>query len=118
MVGGIKSKVYNEGTHFRIPIIEVLYLIIYLIIQKPYIYDIRTKVRNVSSSTGTQDLQKVNIKLRLLTHPTVEDLPEIHRTLGKDYEERVFVSLCNEVLKIVVAKYLKIYFIDVMLKNY
>jgi prohibitin 1 len=45
----------------------------------------------------------VGITLRILYRPDQEKLPEIHRKLGPDYDERVLPSLGNEVLKAVVV---------------
>lgn len=51
------------------------------------------------------DLQIVNITLRVLSRPDQTKLPQMYRQLGTDYDERVLPSLCNEVLKSVVAKF-------------
>ncbi|KLJ05550.1 hypothetical protein EMPG_10947 [Blastomyces silverae] len=91
---GVKKEIYNEGTHFRIPWFET-----------PIIYDVRAKPRNVASLTGTKDLQMVNITCRVLSRPRVEALPQIYRTLGTDFDERVLPSIVNEVLKAVVAQF-------------
>ncbi|KAI9811311.1 MAG: Prohibitin-2, subunit of the prohibitin complex (Phb1p-Phb2p) [Phylliscum demangeonii] len=93
-VGGVKPDVFSEGTHFRIPWFET-----------PILYDIRAKPRNVGSLTGTKDLQMVNITCRVLSRPRIEALPEIYRTLGTDYDERILPSIVNEVLKSVVAQF-------------
>merc|ERR1711863_45006 len=47
----------------------------------------------------------VNISLRVLSRPDSNNLPEIHKELGQDYDEKVLPSICNEVLKSVVAKF-------------
>ena len=91
---GILDTIYNEGTHLVIPWF-----------QRPIIYDIRAKPRNVASLTGTKDLQMVNITCRVLFKPSVFHLAEIHRTLGQDYDEKVLPSIVNEVLKSVVAQF-------------
>jgi hypothetical protein len=93
-VGGVQKEIYNEGTHFRIPWFET-----------PITYDVRAKPRNVASLTGTKDLQMVNITCRVLSRPRVDALPQIYRTLGTDYDERVLPSIVNEVLKSVVAQF-------------
>jgi len=67
--------------------------------------DVRTRPRTISSVTGTQDLQMVNISLRVLSKPDVAALPEIFKSLGTDWDERVLPSIGNEVLKSVVAQY-------------
>ncbi|KAI9675194.1 MAG: Prohibitin-2, subunit of the prohibitin complex (Phb1p-Phb2p) [Trizodia sp. TS-e1964] len=93
-LGGVQKEIFNEGTHFKIPWFET-----------PITYDVRAKPRNVASLTGTKDLQMVNITCRVLSRPRVESLPQIFRTLGTDYDERVLPSIVNEVLKSVVAQF-------------
>ena len=89
-----QKGVIGEGTHFRIPWL-----------QTPHLFDVRIKPRNISSSTGTKDLQVVTINLRVLSRPDEEFLPDIFSSLGLDYDERVLPSIGNEVLKAVVAQY-------------
>lgn len=57
----------------------------------------------MSVSTGSKDLQTVNISLRTLYRPQADFLPKIFSNLGLDYEERVLPSIINEVLKAVVV---------------
>lgn len=47
----------------------------------------------------------VNISLRVLSRPDASQLPIMYRQLGLDYDEKVLPSICNEVLKSVVAKF-------------
>jgi prohibitin 1 len=91
---GVKNKVVGEGTHFLIPWV-----------QKPIIYDIRSRPRNVPVITGSKDLQNVNITLRILFRPRTEELPKLYSSLGIDYDERVLPSITTEVLKAVVAQF-------------
>lgn len=91
---GVKEGVIGEGTHFLIPWV-----------QKPIIFDIRSRPRSVPTITGSKDLQNVNITLRVLFRPVAERLPQIFTNLGQDYDERVLPSIINEVLKAVVAQY-------------
>ncbi|KAK5168641.1 Prohibitin-2, subunit of the prohibitin complex (Phb1p-Phb2p) [Saxophila tyrrhenica] len=93
-IGGVGKDIYTEGTHLRIPWFET-----------PITYDVRAKPRNVASLTGTKDLQMVNITCRVLSRPRIDALPQIYRTLGTDYDERVLPSIVNEVLKSVVAQF-------------
>lgn len=92
--GGLKEKVYKEGTHLILPWIE-----------RPIIFDVRAKPRNIASLTGTKDLQMVNIALRVLSKPDEHKLATIYRSLGTDYDEKVLPSIVNEVLKSVVAQF-------------
>eukprot|EP00887_Chlorella_sp_A99_P000806 scaffold5.g806.t1 len=91
---GIKDKVYEEGTHLMVPWFE-----------RPIIYDVRARPNVITSTSGSRDLQMVNIGLRVLTRPMPERLPEIYRTLGTDYAERVLPSIIQETLKSVIAQY-------------
>jgi prohibitin 2 len=54
---------------------------------------------------SSTDLQMVNITLRVLSRPSIEQLPNIFKSLGMDYDERVLPSIVNEVLKSVVAQF-------------
>ena len=91
---GIKNQVVGEGTHFMIPWV-----------QRPILFDIRARPKNVPSVTGSKDLQNVNITLRILFRPRPDALPNIYTTLGQDYDDRVLPSITNEVLKAVVAQF-------------
>lgn len=91
---GVKDTIVNEGTHFLIPWL-----------QKSIIYDVRTKPRNISTTTGSKDLQMVSLTLRVLHRPEVQQLPRIYQNLGLDYDERVLPSIGNEVLKSIVAQF-------------
>ncbi|CAH8454541.1 unnamed protein product [Heterobilharzia americana] len=91
---GVRSDVRGEGTHFIIPWV-----------QKPIVFDIRSRPRNVPVVTGSKDLQTVNITLRILFRPEPSLLPKIYQNLGFDYEERVLPSITTEVLKAVVAEF-------------
>ena len=75
------------------------------LIERPIIFDVRAKPRNIVSLTGTKDLQMVNITIRILAKPDSSRLAEIYRTLGTDFDERVLPSIVNEVLKSVVAQF-------------
>lgn len=67
-LSGVKDTVVNEGTHFLIPWL-----------QKSIIYDVRTKPRNISTTTGSKDLQMVSLTLRVLHRPEVQNLPKIYQ---------------------------------------
>jgi len=67
-LAGVKDQVVNEGTHFLIPWL-----------QKSIIYDVRTKPRNISTTTGSKDLQMVSLTLRVLHRPEVKMLPKIYQ---------------------------------------
>ena len=69
-LSGVKEQVINEGTHFLVPWL-----------QKAIIYDVRTKPRNISTTTGSKDLQMVSLTLRVLHRPEVQRLPKIYQVI-------------------------------------
>jgi len=91
---GVSDKASGEGTHLLVPWL-----------QRAILYDCRIKPRNISTTTGSKDMQMVSITLRVLSRPDVEHLPKIYQSLGLDYDERVLPSIGNEVLKSIVAQF-------------
>jgi regulator of protease activity HflC (stomatin/prohibitin superfamily) len=91
-IQGIRPEVRSEGLHFRIPYF-----------QWPTMYEVRTQFENMATVTGTKDLQTVDISLRILYRPQVDQLPRIHSKLGPNYARAVLPSIANEVLKAVVV---------------
>lgn len=75
-LSGVKETVVNEGTHFLIPWL-----------QRSIIYDVRTKPRNISTTTGSKDLQMVSLTLRVLHRPEVQQLPKIYQVCCSSYME-------------------------------
>jgi prohibitin 1 len=67
-VSGVKEQVVNEGTHFLVPWL-----------QRAIVYDVRTRPRNISTTTGSKDLQMVTLTLRVLHRPEVKQLPKIYQ---------------------------------------
>lgn len=90
---GVKEGA-GEGMHLLIPIL-----------QRPIIFDIRTRPRAITTTTGSKDMQTVSLTLRVLHRPNPDKLPTIYSRLGLDYDERVLPSVVNEVLKATVAQY-------------
>ncbi|BFZ58174.1 Prohibitin-1, subunit of the prohibitin complex (Phb1p-Phb2p) [Savitreella phatthalungensis] len=93
-LSGVLPEPKPEGTHFLVPWL-----------QRAVIFDVRTKPRNISTTTGSKDLQMVSLTLRVLHRPDVRNLPKIYQNLGPDYDERVLPSIGNEVLKSIVAQF-------------
>jgi prohibitin 1 len=89
---GLLPHVYGEGMHFKIPVIDTIIR-----------FEIRTQPTMIHSTTGTNDMQTVNVSMRLLYRPIPENLPIILSNIGQNYDERIIPSIGNEVLKSVVA---------------
>jgi len=69
---GVSDQVVNEGTHFLVPWL-----------QRAVMYDVRTKPRNISTTTGSKDLQMVSLTLRVLHRPEVGQLPKIYQVCSR-----------------------------------
>ena len=80
--------------HFKIPLVYV-----------PRFFEIRSRPRLISSTTGTKDLQQVELTLRILFRPKEEKIAEILNNVGADYDDKILPSIGNEVLKSIVAQY-------------
>ncbi|KAI8143160.1 band 7 family-domain-containing protein [Fennellomyces sp. T-0311] len=91
---GVKPDSTGEGTHFLVPWL-----------QRAVLFDVRTKPRNISTTTGSKDMQMITLTLRVLHRPEIKRLPAIYQNLGLDYDERVLPSIGNEVLKSIVAQF-------------
>ena len=93
--GGLnETATLTEGLNFVVPWF-----------QRPVIYDTRVKSQVVNTSSGSKDLQMVQISLRVLFKPNPNKLSHVYRTLGMDYDARLLPSIVNEITKAVVAKY-------------
>ena len=99
-IRGVLPFVVGEGSHLKLPWQMVRNM------------DIRSRPRTINSTTGTKDLQMVNISLRVLYRPRTDMLDTIVKTLGMEYEGIVFGrtqdgqdGVGNEVLKEVVAQF-------------
>lgn len=80
-IDGVGKAVSEQGTHFVIPWL-----------QRPIIFDVRTRPRTYASLTGTKDLQMINISIRVLSKPDRSRLQWIYTHLGlgmKPYTEPV-----------------------------
>lgn len=93
-INGVLPHPKEEGTHLLIPWL-----------QRVIPFDVRITPRNISTTTGSKDMQTVSLTLRVLHRPDVSKLHEIYSRLGMDYEERVLPSIGNEVLKAIVAQF-------------
>ena len=91
---GMRPEVYGEGYHVKIPLLE-----------RQIVYDIRTRPQEISSLTGSKDLQMIKLTVRILYRPDKNHLTDIYRNLGMNYDVRVLPSIGNEIMKAVVAQY-------------
>jgi len=80
-LSGVKETVVNEGTHFLVPWL-----------QRSIIFDVRTKPRNIATTTGSKDLQMVSLTLRVLHRPEVQALPKIYQVRDSTSKHLFFMN--------------------------
>lgn len=93
-ITGLHDKCYGEGANLSIPYIET-----------PILFDVRQRPTEVISSSGSRDLQIINMAVRVLYKPQADQLHHIYRHLGVDYAETVLPSLINEIMRAVIAQF-------------
>lgn len=91
---GLHDRTYDEGANFAIPFVET-----------PIIFDIRNRPIEVPTSSGSRDLQTVNMAVRVLFQPNKDNLHHIYRTIGVNFAETVLPSLINEIIRAVIAQF-------------
>ena len=91
---GVKEKVLGEGIHFKFP---ALY--------EPVIFEIRLKPKIIETRTPARDLQLVDITVRILEKPDVDNLRKLYIDQRQDYAEKVLPNITHETIKAVVARY-------------
>ena len=88
--GGTRPKGLKEGTALKFPWDDII------------VYDLRVQNLNQSTTLLTRDGLVVNIDWSVRYHPSREVLPELHRTIGPDYAQRVIlpemVSALREII--------------------
>jgi len=57
------------------------------------------------ATVASKDLQSVSTKIALNFRPHAENVPEIHRTIGADYAEKVIHPAVQEAVKATTALY-------------
>ncbi|CCW68794.1 unnamed protein product [Phytomonas sp. Hart1] len=93
-ITGLCDRTYDEGANLVIPYIET-----------PVIFDIRNKPLEVPTSSGSRDLQTVNMAVRVLYRPNADNLHHLYRKIGVNYAETVLPSLINEIIRAVIAQF-------------
>lgn len=92
LLTGVGSKSYKEGYHLLFPFFE-----------RAIIYDCRMKNHVLVCVCGTKDLQIVTIKARIICRPKLNELQDLYRLLGLDYDERALQSIVHEIFGISIS---------------
>eukprot|EP00388_Colpodella_angusta_P004889 GDKJ01015605.1.p1 GENE.GDKJ01015605.1~~GDKJ01015605.1.p1 ORF type:complete len:297 (+),score=97.80 GDKJ01015605.1:38-928(+) len=93
-ITGLSPDVHREGTHFKLPWFE-----------RATQYNVKTVFHQVPATTGSHDLQTVNLQIKIHYHPNPNKLPELHRNFGIDFADKIIPSVAFEVVKAKIANY-------------
>lgn len=92
--GQISDTPSPPGLNFRIPGMQQIIR-----------YETRIMPFDYTASSGTKDLQRVDVKIKIFYRPDPKYLKTIHLDLNRNYATKVLPSIGNEVLKAVIAQY-------------
>lgn len=92
---GIKPQTYEEGLHFKLPFFE-----------KPYRFEVRTRIYNARASAASKDLQIVSTEVALNYHIEKEKVNDLFKNIGENYEERIISPSIQEIVKATTAKHI------------
>jgi len=84
----------TEGLHFKIPFA-----------QKVIKIDVKTQKYEADSSAASRDLQVVSTKIAVNYHLVPELTPELYKTIGVTYQDRVIQPAVQEVVKATTAQF-------------
>ncbi len=93
-LGKVDDTVWQEGLHFKIPIIQEVVMI-----------DNRITKLEVDTEAFSKDLQTVSTTLAINYRVDTSKSYSIYKNIGKDYEAVLVIPAVNEVLKSTTALY-------------
>lgn len=107
---GVLPNTRNEGMTFVVPFV-----------QRPTYYDVKTQNYNLGTNdtqnniggdnnenaieARTSDGQTVSVELSVQFHPKADQLPDLHKKIGRDYVEKIIVPAIRSEVRAVIGKY-------------
>ena len=92
---GIRGVTYSEGLHFKIPFFE-----------KPYRFEVRTRIYKDMASAASKDLQVVSTEVALNYHIDPGKVNDLFKGIGEDYSGRILDPSIQEIVKATTAKHI------------
>ncbi len=92
--GKADNVVKEEGVHFKFPFIQRIIKM-----------EVRTQKYEAPASAASKDLQIVTATITTNYHLIPEEVPEIFRTIGLDFNEKVIQPTEQEAVKSITAKF-------------
>ena len=94
MFSGIKSEVYGEGFHWKVPIIDSVTK-----------FDTRILKEELQASAASKDLQTVTAIVALNYHIDRASVFDLYREIGKNYKDKIIFPVVQESVKAATAQF-------------
>jgi regulator of protease activity HflC (stomatin/prohibitin superfamily) len=88
------TKSYNQGLHFKLPIIVSMTK-----------FDVKTQRIDITADSASKDLQDVKVHVVLNHHLLYDKVNELFVKVGQDYMEKVIEPAVNESVKATTAQF-------------
>lgn len=92
--GAVQDTVFNEGLHFRIPVM-----------QEVAIMDVKVQKAVTDATSASADLQDVTSSVALNYHVIPDKANVVYQNIGVHFKERIIDPAIQEVMKAVSARY-------------
>jgi regulator of protease activity HflC (stomatin/prohibitin superfamily) len=92
--GAVQEKVFNEGIHFKMPVV-----------QKVILVDVKIQKAMTDAASSSSDLQDVDLSVALNYHIIPDKANLVYQTIGIHFKERIIDPAIQEVMKAVSARY-------------
>ena len=92
--GAVKDEVFNEGLHFKIPLVE-----------RVVRFDVKIQKSQTDSEASTKDLQDTKFSIVVNHHVFPDKVNRVYQKIGIEYKDRIIDPSVQEVVKAVAAKY-------------
>jgi len=92
--GAVQEKVYGEGLHFRMPIMQEIIRV-----------DVKVQKAETDAAAASADLQDVSSTVAINYHIIPDKANIVYQSIGIHFKERIIDPAVLEVVKAVTAKY-------------
>lgn len=92
---GVLDQTYPEGLNFINPFLEVNIINM----KVPILFKVTSSIFESEYELKTMDDETVKIHLKTVNKPDVNNLPNLYKTIGIDYEKKVLNSFLHESAK-------------------
>ena len=92
--GAVSDVVYDEGLHFRMPVV-----------QSVKVMNVQIQKENVEAGAASRDLQEVQTALAVNFHLDPMTVNKLYQTVGTDFKRRIIDPAVQEAVKAATARY-------------